>query len=156
MFLMRHGSARRWVWAIAAVLGASVWGMAMPASWSRTVDLEVNLSLSAGIPAVDLLAEAEQAAQGQIASTFETQPDVTEVKLYVLVNYAGQLVPIVMMQVERSVWQQRPQVRLYSRPLRAGITLLGLNLGQGSAIATSINTSSSRSRYSDDPAFRDD
>jgi hypothetical protein len=156
MFLMRHGSARRWVWAIATIFGASVWGMAMPASWSRTVDLEVNLSLSVGIPAVDLLAEAEQAAQGQIASTFATQPDVTEVKLYVFVNYAGQLVPIVLAQVERSVWQQRPQVRLYSRPLRAGITLLGLNMGQRSVIATSINSSSFRSQYSDDLAFRDD
>jgi hypothetical protein len=156
MFLMRHDSTRGVVWAIAAIFGAAVWGMAMPASWARTADLEVTLSLSASIPAVDLLAEAERVAQGQIASTFETQPDVTEVKLYVFVNYAGQLVPIVLAQVERSVWQQRPQVRLYSRPLRAGITLLGLNLGQGSAIASSLNTSSARPRYSDDPAFRDD
>jgi hypothetical protein len=126
-------------------------------SWARTLQLDLGVAPSAGVATPDLLTYAETMAQAQVSSAFSNQPDVTQIRVYVFADYAGQSVPILLVQVERSQWQRQPQIRQYSRPLDAGVRLLGLNGGARSPLRSSpIHASSVAIPHQDDIAFRDD
>jgi hypothetical protein len=127
-------------------------GMATP-TWARAVQMELGLVVTGNVTQADLSARAEQLIAEQVRSTFAAQSDVTEIRVYVLANHAGQSVPIIFTQVSRSQWQNQPEIRQYSRYLDAGVMLLGLGSG---AQRTITHQSSVSVRYRDDIAFRDD
>jgi hypothetical protein len=124
-------------------------GSALP-SWARTAQLDLALAPGVGITARDLLTQAEQLAQAQVITTFESQPDVTQIKVSISADYAGQFLPILLVQVDRSQWQTQPQIRQYSRYLNTGSRLLGLQPSGSGATLGALPTTR------DDVAFRDD
>jgi hypothetical protein len=129
-------------------------GMATPA-WARTVQLELGLALTGNVTQADVTARAEQLIVEQVRSTFALQSDVTAIRVYVLVNRAGQSVPMILAQVERSQWQEQPQIQRYIRYLDAGVMLLGLG-GRERRATPAVHQSSLPTRYENDIAFRDD
>jgi hypothetical protein len=151
---MRHHLMRAWVrfcW------GALISVMSALPSEARIVQLEVGLALTAAVSPERLLAQAEPLVQAQVTSTFDTQPDVRQISVYVFADYAGQSVPILLVQVDRTQWQAQPQVRPYSRYLDAGVALLALRSPRSPIAATrSVHTSSVRRPHDQDVAFRDD
>ncbi|NEQ55093.1 MAG: hypothetical protein F6K11_34065 [Leptolyngbya sp. SIO3F4] len=81
-----------------------------------------------------LLEQAVVAGNDAISNTFEANPDTAPVKLTVLVNRNGQVLPILVAEVSRDEWQQQSDVQSWARYSTSARTLLGY--AQPSRIAT--------------------
>lgn len=72
-----------------------------------------------------LLEQAVGMGNDAIASTFETNPDTDPIKLTVLINRNGQILPILVAEISRDQWQQQPDVQNWARYSASVRTLLG-------------------------------
>ena len=71
----------------------------------------------------DLLDQAERLAQDTIARQFQQQPNLDRVRLVVLGNRHGNVVPILTVAVTRSQWQRRPRVDDWAQYYASGTLL---------------------------------
>lgn len=71
----------------------------------------------------DLLDQAERLAQDTIARQFQQQPNLDRVRLVVLGNRHGNVVPILTVVVTRSQWQRRPRLDAWAQYYASGTLL---------------------------------
>lgn len=72
-----------------------------------------------------LMEQAIGRANDAIANTFETNPNAAPIKLTVLINRNGQVLPMMVAEISRDQWQQEPDVQSWARYSTSVRVLLG-------------------------------
>ncbi|HEY9689221.1 MAG TPA: hypothetical protein V6D46_04445 [Coleofasciculaceae cyanobacterium] len=92
-------------------------------AWATPPGITLEIPIYTLTKPHDLLNQAEGLAQETIARQFQQQPNLDRVRLVVLGNRHGNVVPILTVAVTRSQWQRRPQVDSWAQYYASGTLL---------------------------------
>jgi hypothetical protein len=110
-----------------STLGISVWHLAMPpAVTAYTVEDLLTITWVAGEDYTALARRAEYAARTSAQQRFDADILLTHVVITVLGQNGGETAPILVMDVNRADWRNRPDPRYWSKYYRSTAILLEL------------------------------
>ena len=92
-------------------------------AWATPPGITLEIPIYTLTEPRDLLSQAERLAQDTIAQQFQQQPNLDRLRLVVLGNRHGNVVPLLTVAVTRSQWQRRPQVDSWAQYYASGTLL---------------------------------
>lgn len=110
-----------------ALSGAlAVWilfGAQQPA-WAETREMIVDMPVYGQSVSNDLVTQAELLAEDTISQQFRQDPDLTAIRVVIVGDRNGEVIPILTTTVTRSQWQEEPQVSSWAGYYSASYALL--------------------------------